>query len=149
MDLYFEDFVVGECFHSSGITITENSIIDFALQYDPQPIHVNAVAAREMPYGGLIASGVQTLGLTLRLWLDVGMLRQCSLGSPGLDELRWLKPVRPGDTLRVEVEVMEIKPSTSKPDRGIVKLLYTTLNQGDEKVMTFSSLQLLRRRPDA
>jgi acyl dehydratase len=146
-DRYFEDFQVGETFESEGITMTESSIIDFAMMYDPQPIHLNVEEARAGPYGGLIASGIQSLAVSLRLWLNLGLLRACSLGSPGVDELRWLKPVRAGDTLRVTTEVTEVKPSSSKPDRGMVRLLYSTYNQAGEKVMTYSSMQLLRRRP--
>jgi acyl dehydratase len=147
--LYFEDFKVGDRFKSPGITVTEGQIIDFAMHYDPQVFHVDAEAARATPYGGLIASGIHTIALTFRLFLMTGALEGSSLGSPGFDELRWLRPVRPGDTLHVVGEVLEIKPSRSQRDRGIVRIRYTSYNQRDEQVLTVIGNQILRRRPDA
>jgi acyl dehydratase len=148
-DLYFEDFAPGRQFHTEGVTVTEGQIIDFALAFDPQPFHLDAEAARSTIYGGLIASGFQTMALTFRLFVQTRALAACSLGSPGVDELRWLRPVRPGDTLRATVQVMEQRPSGTKPDRGIVRLAWTTLNQRDEPVLTMTSMQLVRRRPPA
>ena len=144
--MYFDDFKVGDEFESSGITLTESLIIDFALKYDPQPIHLDATAAAAGPFGGLIASGFQTAALTFRLFWQTGLIADSSLGSPGLDELRWLKPVRPGDTLRVVVKVVEVRRSRSKPDRGVVRMAYTTLNQQGEAVMTLVGNQLLKAR---
>ena len=146
-DRYFEDFKLGERFISGGMTLTEAAIIDFARQWDPQPFHVDAEFAKKWQYGGLIASGLHTMCVTLKLWLELGVLKSCSLGSPGLDEVRWLRPVRPGDTLRAVVEVLETRASTSKPDRGIVTVKYTTRNQRGEPVMTMLAKQLMRRRP--
>ena len=148
-DLYFEDFAPGRQFHTEGVTVTEGQIIDFALAFDPQPFHLDAEAARSTIYGGLIASGFQTMALTFRLFVQTRALTACSLGSPGVDELRWLRPVRPGDTLRATVRVVEQRPSGSKPDRGIVRLAWTTLNQRDEPVLTMTSMQLVRRRAPA
>jgi acyl dehydratase len=148
-DLYFEDFAPGRRFHTEEVTVTEGQIIDFALAFDPQPFHVDAEAARSTIYGGLIASGFQTMALTFRLFVQTRALAACSLGSPGVDELRWLRPVRPGDTLRATVQVVEQRPSGSKPDRGIVRLAWTTLNQRDEPVLTMTSMQLVRRRAPA
>jgi acyl dehydratase len=145
-DLYFEDFKVGDRFPTRAVTLTEADIIAFARQWDPQPFHLDPEAARASIYGGLIASGMQTIALTLRLFLDTGAVAASSLGSPGC-EVQWKSPVRPGDTLRVVVEVIETRPSSSKPDRGIVRLRYTTLNQRDEPVMTMIGNQLVRRRP--
>lgn len=145
-DRYFEDFKVGERFFTESVTVTEAAVIDFALTYDPQPIHIDVLAAKSGPYGGLIASGLQTMALTARLFLDLKLLRACSMGSPGMDELRFRKPVRPGDTLRVELEVLEVRASSSKPDRGIVRIGYATLNQNNDTVMTYSSLQLVKKR---
>jgi acyl dehydratase len=122
-------------------------IVDYARFYDPQVFHTDAQAAKHTVYGGLIASGLQTIGLTFKLFLETGVLTACSLGSPGLDEIRWKAPVRPRDTLRVVAEVLEIRPSTSKPDRGIVRILYTTLNQHGETVATLIGNQICRRRP--
>ena len=146
-DLYFEDFTPPREFHTEGITITEGQIVDFAMAFDPQPFHLDAEAAKETIYGGLIASGFHTMALTFRLFAQTRALVACSLGSPGVDEVRWLRPVRPGDTLRATVKVVDQKPSTSKPDRGIVRLAWTTLNQRGEPVLTMTSMQLVRRRP--
>jgi acyl dehydratase len=143
---YFDDFAVGERFLTRGVTLTESLIIDFAMTYDPQPFHVDVEAARQSNYGGLIASGFHTLALGFRLVLETGIFRSASMGSPGFDELRWLKPVRPGDTLRVEFEVMEKTPSRSKPDRGILRMAYRIKNQKDETVLTFLAMQLLKRK---
>ena len=148
-DLYFEDFTPGREFRTDGVTITEGQILDFALAFDPQPFHLDAEAAKETIFGGLIASGFHTMALTFRLFAQTRALAACSLGSPGVDELRWLRPVRPGDTLRATVTVQEQRPSTSKPDRGIVRLLWTALNQRGEPVLTMTSMQLVKRRASA
>jgi acyl dehydratase len=145
-DRYFDDFVVGERFVTRGVTLTESGIIDFAMRYDPQPFHLDVEAARQSNYGGLIASGFHTLALGFRMVLETGIFRACSMGSPGFDELRWLRPVRPGDTLHTEIEVMEKKPSSSKPDRGIARIAYRIKNQKDEEVLTFLSMHLLKRK---
>ena len=144
---YLEDFLPGDKFATGRATITEAMILDFAKAYDPQPFHTDAAAAAETIYGGLIASGFQTLALGFRLVWDSGIIAASSMGSPGFDVLRWLKPVRPGDTLRVEGEVLEQKPSRSKPDRGIITVAYRYMNQDDEIVLTFTAMHLLRRRP--
>ncbi len=146
-ELYFEDFTPGREFHTEGVTVTEGQIIDFALHFDPQPFHLSVEDAKGTIFGGLIASGFQTMALTFRLFVQTRALAACSLGSPGVDELRWLRPVRPGDTLRATVQVLEQRPSTSKPDRGIVRLHWSTLNQRGEPVLTMTSMQLVRRRP--
>jgi acyl dehydratase len=145
-DRYFDDFAIGERIVTQGVTLTESMIIDFALRYDPQPFHMNVEAARQSNYGGLIASGFHTLALGFRMVIETGVFRAASMGSPGFDELRWLKPVRPGDTLHTEIEVMEKKPSSSKPDRGILRIAYRIKNQKDEAVLTFLSMHLLKRR---
>ena len=145
-DRYFDDFQVGERFATPGVTLTESLIIDFALRYDPQPFHIDVEAAKESNYGGLIASGFQTLALGFRMVLETGIFRACSMGSPGCDELRWLRPVHPGDTLHTELEVAEKTPSRSKPDRGVLRVKYRVKNQRGEDVMTFTSMQLARRR---
>jgi acyl dehydratase len=148
-DLYFEDFTPGREFRTEGVTVTESQILDFALAFDPQPFHLDAEAAKGSIFGGLIASGFHTMALTFRLFAQTRALAACSLGSPGVDELRWLRPVRPGDTLRATVQVVEQRPSTSKPDRGIVRLHWTALNQRGEPVLTMVSMQLLKRRAPA
>ena len=144
--LYLEDFRPGDRFESPGITMTEGAIIDFALHFDSQPIHMDREAAKESMYGGLIASGIHTIAVTFRTLLMTGLLAN-NLGSPGFDELRWLRPVRPGDTLRAVAEVLEVRPSSSRPDRGAVRFRCTTLNQLDEPVQTVICNQMLRRRP--
>jgi len=144
---YFEDFKAGDRFESAPLTITEALIVEFARFYDPQVFHTDPEAAKATLYGGLIASGLQTLGISFKLFFETGVLSACSLGSPGLDEIRWKAPVRPGDTLRVVAEVLQTRPSTSKPDRGIVRILYTMLNQRGEPVTTLIGNQLCRRRP--
>jgi acyl dehydratase len=148
-DRYFDDFAIGERIVTHGVTLTESMIIDFALRYDPQPFHLDVEAARQSNYGGLIASGFHTLALGFRMVIETGVFRAASMGSPGFDELRWLKPVRPGDTLHTEIEVTEKKPSSSKPDRGILRIAYRIKNQKDEAVLTFLSMHLLKRRASA
>ena len=145
--LYFEDFQPGHRFESASLTITEAQMVEYARFYDPQPFHTDPETAKTTVYGGLIASGMQTIGFGFKLFLETGVLAACSLGSPGLDEIRWKVPVRPGDALRVVAEVIETRPSSSKPDRGIVRMLFTTLNQRGETVATFIGNQLCRRRP--
>lgn len=146
-DRYFDDFGVGERFVTRGVTLTESLIIDFAMTYDPQPFHIDVEAARQSNYGGLIASGFQTLAMGFRMVLETGLFRACSMGSPGFDELRWLRPVRPGDTIHTEIEIIERKPSSSKPDRGILRIAYRIKNQKGEEVLTFLSMHLLKRQP--
>lgn len=144
---WLDDFSEGERFVSGGITLTEAEIIDFALRYDPQPFHLDQEAAARSPYGGLIASGFQTLSLCFRLFIQSGLLADSSIGSPGIDELRWLAPVRPHDTLRSVVEVLEVRRSGSKPDRGIARMRYLAINQRGETVLTFIVNHLLLRKP--
>jgi acyl dehydratase len=117
-DLWFEDFTVGQRFATAGCTISEAQILEFGWAHDPQPFHIDVEAARAGPFGGLIASGFQTLLVAFRLVYQERIINAASLGSPGLDEVRWLRPVRPGDTLRVSGEVREARPSRSRPDRG-------------------------------
>jgi len=145
--LYFEDFKPGDRFDSATLTLTEALIVEYARFYDPQPFHTDPEAARTTVFGGLIASGMQTIGIGFKLFFETGVLSACSLGSPGLDEIRWKAPVRPGDTLRVVAEVLETRPSSSRPDRGLVRILFSTLNQRGDTVSTFIGNQLCRRRP--
>jgi len=146
-DRYLDDFKPGDKFTTGSASISEREIVDFALAYDPQPFHTDAAAAKASIYGGLIASGFQTLAFGFRLVWDSGVLKAASMGSPGVDELRWLKPVRPGDTLHVEMEVKEVRASQSKPDRGIMRAFYRYVNQSGEDVLSYTAMHLLRRRP--
>ena len=143
---YLDDLTPGQQFTTPGVTLTEAEIIDFAWRYDPQSFHLDANAAANSPYGGLIASGFQSLAVCFRLFIQSGVLAESSLGSPGIDELRWLAPVRPGDTLHCTIEVLEVRPSSSKPDRGIARLRYRAVNQRQEAVLSFIVNHLLRRR---
>jgi len=143
---YFDDFKPGQIFELGRHTITKESIVAFAREYDPQPFHTDEEAAKETIYGGLIASGWQTGAIMMRLFWD-GLLHECaSLGSPGIDELRWVKPVRPGDTLSLRFSVLETIPSRSKPDRGVVRSLSEVLNQHGEMVLTMKGLGMFMRR---
>lgn len=145
-DYFYDDFEVGQSFRSGGATISEAQILDFAFRYDPQPFHIDKVAAEDSIFGGLIASGMQTMAVSFRLWYDSGIMKTASLGSPGIDELRWTAPVRAGDTLHVIVEVLEKTPSRSKPDRGVVLMKYQVYNQHDTAVMSYVSKQLIAKQ---
>jgi acyl dehydratase len=148
-DRFFEDFKVGDRFVSGGMTITEAAIIDFARQWDPQPFHTDPEFAAKWTFGGLIASGLHTMAATLRLWLDLGIFRACSLGSPGIGEVQFPRPVRPGDTLRVVSDIVQLRASASRPDRGIAKLRQVTMNQLGEQVMEQETTVFLKRRTAA
>ncbi len=147
-DRYFDDLGIGDRFESAGLTITESAMIDFATQWDPQPFHLDAEYARTRGhFGGLIASGLHTTCVTLRLWLADQVLLASSVGSPGVDQIRFLRPVRPGDTLRVVTEFLKLQPSGSRPDRGTVTIRHTTTNQHGEVVLTMDTRVIVRRRP--
>jgi acyl dehydratase len=149
-ELYWEDFEPGQVIEIEGTTtLTKDEIMEFAREWDPQPFHIDEAAAEKSIYGGVIASGWHTGAATMRLLVDGLLGKTASLGSPGLDEMRWLKPVRPGDTLRARAVVHETRPSRSKPDRGTVKVTWETYNQDGEKVMTMTGIQMIARRPRA
>jgi len=145
--LYLEDFAPGQVRESRPRTLTKDEIVAFARDYDPQPFHIDEAAGRRSVFGGLIASGWQTVGIMMRLMWDTFLEDTVSLGSPGCDEIRWLMPVRPGDTLRARFTVTEVAPSRSKPDRGIVRTFAEVLNQRGEIVMTVRGLGMFGRRP--
>jgi acyl dehydratase len=146
MERYFDDFKVGERFRSKGVTLTEAEVIDFALAYDPQPFHIDIEAAKKSPFGQLIASGLHTFALGWRMFLHEGLFNACSLGSPGVDELRWTAPVLPGDTIYTEAEVLEVRASTSKLDRGTLRMGYRIVNQRGEAVLTMAIMHILKKR---
>ncbi len=123
-DRYFEDYLAGHVHQFGSVTVSEAEIVEFARRYDPQPFHVDPEAARQTQFGGLIASGWHTAGLMMRMVVDHYLSHVASLASPGLDELRWTQPVRPGDTLSVRATVLETRPSASKSDRGLVRTLF-------------------------
>ncbi len=143
---YFEDFKQGDRFVSPALTITESAIIDFALTWDPQPFHIDAEFSREWAYGGLIASGLHTLCATLRLWLALGVFAHCNMGSPGFDRTRFVRPVRPGDTIHVETEITEIRESESKKDRGLARIHQITRNQNGDVVLDMETVVFLKKR---
>ena len=145
-DRYLEDYEPGEIYTYGRVELDEASIVAFARLYDPQPFHIDPAAAATGMYGGLIASGWQTVAVTMRMLVDHVISPASSLGSPGCDELRWLKPVRPGDSLAVRIEILSTRRSRSKPDRGLVSNQLEVLNQRDEVVMTLKTVLLLRAR---
>jgi len=147
--VFFEDFVVGDTDSFGSCTVTREDVIDFASKYDPQPFHLNDEAAKLSPMGALCASGWHTCGMTMRMMVDNLMAKGVAgLGSPGVDELRWKKPVFPGDILRVESEVLDKRPSESRGNMGLVKTRHMVKNQDDVVVMTMvSNVMILRRTP--
>ncbi len=145
--LYFEDFPLGDVRESPSRAVTHDEIVAFARQFDPQPFHTDAEAARLTFYGGLLASGWHTTAILMRLLWETFLKDAASLGSPGVDEVRWIKPVRPGDTLRARFTVTEARPSQSRPDRGLVRSFSEVFNQHGEIVMTLRGLGLFARRP--
>jgi acyl dehydratase len=145
---YFDDYVPGVTYDCGSVTVSEAEIISFAIQFDPQPFHVDPGAAAGGPFGGLIASGWHTAALVMRELVDQYLPAEASLGSPGIDEIRWPNPVRPGDTLRVRATVTEARRSQSKPDRGIMKTAIEAVNQDGRTVMLATATNFLRVRPD-
>jgi acyl dehydratase len=146
IERYYEDYAKGEVVRAPGYTFTDDAIVAWALAYDPQPFHMDRLAAERSPYGGLIASGWQVASISFRLIVQAGLLGEASLGAPGVDELRWLRPVRPGDTIYPEAEVLDLRVSASKPDRGLVTIGYRVRNQASETVLTMRAVQIVRRR---
>ena len=144
---YFEDFKPGDVIEFGSRTISKERILAFAREFDPQPFHTDEEAATRSIYGGLLASGWHTGSLLMRILYD-GLLKDtASLGSPGIDELRWLEPVRPDDTLTARMTIVEAIPSRSKPDRGLIRSLMEMRNQYGRVVLTIRGLSLLGRRP--
>ncbi len=137
---YFEDYVAGSVYEFGSVTVEQDEVIAFARRFDPQVFHVDPESAKGTIYGGLIASGWHTAGLMMRLFTDHYLSKVASLGSPGVDELRWNKPVRPGDDLAIRVTVQETKRSRSKPDRGIVHSFIEVMNQNREVVMSMKAV---------
>jgi acyl dehydratase len=146
---YWEDFTPGRVFETATRTLSEEDIVRFAREYDPQSYHTDAEAARNSPFGGLIASGWQTAAVGMRLMCDGYLLETSCVGSPGLDELRWLKPVRPGDTLRLRTTVIEATPSARQANRGTVLFRWEILNQNGEVALLMVGRQLFLRRAPA
>jgi acyl dehydratase len=143
---YFEDYVPGSAFEFGAISVGEAEMTDFAKRFDPQDMHIDAESAARGPFGGLIASGWHTAGVAMRLLVDNYVSKVAGLASPGVDEVRWTRPVRPGDCLRIQVSVLEARRSRSKPDRGLVRTLVEVLNQNREVVMSFKAMNIVRCR---
>jgi acyl dehydratase len=143
---FFEDYRIGEVHEFGDYLVTEQEIIEFARKYDPQPFHTDPQAARDTHFGGLVASGWLTGSIAMRLLVDHYISACASMGSPGIDELRWLKPVRPGDRLRVRIRAERARRSHSKPDRGVVYSFMEVLNQQGETVMTTRSWGMYKCR---
>jgi acyl dehydratase len=146
-DRYFEDYQAGAVYEYGYASVTEAEILAFARQFDPQPIHVDAAFAASGPFGGLIASGWHTAGIAMRLIADHYLSRVASLASPGIDELRWPAPLRPGDTLRLRTTIIEARVSRSKPDRGLVRTRGELLNSAGGTALSLVAMNLLLRRP--
>lgn len=144
-ELYFEDFAAGQVYELGSRTVTEGEIVDFARQWDPQPFHVDPEAAKQSVFGGLIASGWQTGAIWMRMYVDA-VLGSAARGSPGIEELRWLAPVRPGDTLSGRLTVLEVTPSATKPDRGTIRIRGEMVNQDGVTVMAMTSRGHFGRR---
>ncbi|HLT76063.1 MAG TPA: MaoC family dehydratase [Ferrovibrio sp.] len=143
---YFEDIIVGASRDTGSHTFTQDAIIAFAKQFDPQPFHIDPEAAKDSNFGGIIASGWHTAATVMRLLVDSAIDLEASLGSPGFDDLSWLKPVRPGDTIRARLTCIEKTPSKSRPGIGSARFLVEVFNQKDELVMKFISIGLMRFR---
>jgi acyl dehydratase len=144
---WFDDFAVGERFEFGAYTVSADEIVEFARRYDPQPFHLDPEAGARSHFGGLVASGWNTSAVLMRLLCDHFIPPASSMGSPGVDEVRWLKPVRPGDTLHARSEIIECRPSQSKPDRGVLRARHELVNQQGEVVMTMVGMGMYRRRP--
>ena len=144
--MYFDDMAVGFRYETGTRTLTQDEIVEFARQWDAQPFHIDEEAAKASPYGRIIASGFHTLLTAFNLTLEASDWSDSSMGSPGMENIRWSQPVYPGDTLRVRAEVVKATPSRSKPDRGFVDVDYEIANQDDAVVASYRATHILRRR---
>ena len=143
---YFEDYLPGSVYEYGRVNVTAEAIIEFACEWDPQPIHIDPEFAAQGAFGGLIASGLHTTGICMRLFVTHYLSHVASLAPPGMDELRWPTPVRPGDLLRLRTTIVSVRPSQSKPDRGLVHTRAELFNQHDEIVLHLLPINILRRR---
>ena len=147
-DKYFEDYEAGRVYKLGSVRVELAEVIEFATRYDPQYFHIDESRAKESIYGGVIASGWHTASMMMRVFADNFLSDVSSMGSPGLDELRWYHPVRPGDTLFVSAIVLETRLSKSKPDRGVMRTRTEVHNQHHELVLSSTAANFMRRRPD-
>jgi acyl dehydratase len=148
-ELYLDDLRPGQTFALGRRSIARDEIVDFAKAWDPQPFHLDEEAAKDSIYGRLIASGWHTVCIFMRLFADGLLNRTAAAGSPGIDELRWRKPVFAGDSLEAGVEILEVRPSRSRPDRGVARIRCVVRNQGGDEVLTMISNVMFLRRPPA
>jgi acyl dehydratase len=145
-DRYFEDYAAGATFLFGPIEVEEAEVISFARRFDPQSIHIDPALAQAGPFKGIIASGWHTIGLMMRLIVEHFLSSVASLASPGVDEVRWVQPVRPGDQLHLRVSILETRPSRSKPDRGLIIANMEAINQNGDIVCSFKAMNLLKKR---
>ena len=145
---YWEDFPAGSAREFGSKTVTREAIVAFASEFDPQPFHVDEEAGKRSLFGGLCASGWHTVSMTMRMMCDEYLLESASLGSPGLENLKWTRPVYPGDTLRVRLQVLEARPMASKPHVGLVRSRWEVMNQRSETVLTMEGWGMFARRPN-
>jgi acyl dehydratase len=146
--MFFDDLPVGYRFETDAKALPIEAITDFAREWDPQPFHIEPEAAAASPYGGIIASGFHTLLTSFIQTLGAGIWNEASMGSPGMTDIQWLRPVRPDDILRTRAEVVASVPSTSRRDRGRTTIAYEVENQSGEVVMRYTAIHILRRKPD-
>jgi acyl dehydratase len=145
---FFEDIKAGQAYEFGTITVSEKDIIDFARQFDPQDFHLDRAKAANSLFGGIVASGWHTTSVVMRLYVDHYLSHVANLGSPGVEDIRWPNPLRPDDTLRIRVTILEARPSRSKPDRGIVRVHVEAINQTDKLVLSMIGVSLVGRRQE-
>ena len=146
---FFEDIQAGQVYEFGTVTVSEKDIIDFARQFDPQDFHLDPAKAASSLFGGIVASGWHTTAVVMRLYVDHYLSHIANLGSPGVENIRWPNPLRPGDTLRIRVTILEARPSRSKPDRGIVRVHVEAINQTDKLVLSMIGVSLVGRRQES
>ncbi|MDR2076037.1 MAG: MaoC family dehydratase [Desulfovibrio sp.] len=149
-DRRFEDYRAGEVYEfPETASVSEEDIVRFAREFDPQYFHTDPAAAAGSPYKGLIASGAHTVALTFRMYVKNVLPGKASFGSPGMDEVRWLKPLRPGDTLRIRATILETRPSRARADRGTIGVFVETINQDGEVIMSYKATNIIAKRPES
>ena len=146
---FFEDIKADQVYEFGTITVSEKDIIDFARQFDPQDFHLDPAKAASSLFGGIVASGWHTTAVVMRLYVDHYLSHVANLGSPGVEDIRWPNPLRPGDILRIRVTILEARPSRSKPDRGIVRVRVEAINQTDNLVLSMTGVSLVGRRRES
>lgn len=146
MERFFEDYTVGEVVEFGDYLVTEKEIISFAESYDPQPFHTDPIAAKQSNFGGIISSGWMTAAIVMRLFCDHFIPQQSAMGSPGIDSLQWMLPVRPNDRLHARATILSTVQSKSKPDRGVIGLRQEAINQDGEVVLSFDGKAMFKLR---